>query len=193
MADPFFFFFSRSVPACARAFTRLIRPRPPTRGGRASRFPTLSLVDDQPISNGISVLLIVFSSGENNSPIAVVLARNVHFPMKPCVNATQEARLDVISARGFWGDRFSRSLFDAGVFHPTAQSAIQAPLASQYAKHERSKRREYEQWVCDVEGASFAPLAFSSTGGMGHACATTFKHKLPLSRCHIQGRCRPAE
>ena len=30
------------------------------------------------------MLLIVSSSGENNSPIAVVLARNVHFPMKPC-------------------------------------------------------------------------------------------------------------
>ena len=64
--------------------------------------------------------------------------------------------------------------------HPNAPSAIQAPLASQYAKHERSKRREYEQRVRDVEGASFVPLVFSSTGGMGPACATTFKRLADL-------------
>ena len=58
------------------------------------------------------------------------------------VNATHEARLD-ISVRGIWGDRFSRALFDGRVFYPNAPSAIQAPLVSQYAKHERSKRREY--------------------------------------------------
>ena len=56
-------------------------------------------------------------------------------------NATSEARLD-ISARGFWDDRFSRSLFDVRVFHPNAPSAVMAPLASQYIKHERSKRRQ---------------------------------------------------
>ena len=108
-------------------------------------------------------------------------------PLKPLsgeqlrrsANATQETRLD-ISARGFWGDRFSRSLFDVRVFHPNAPSAIQAPLASQYAKHERSKRREYEQRVCDVEGAGFVPLVFSSTGGMGPASATTFKRLADL-------------
>ena len=88
--------------------------------------------------------------------------------LRRSANATQEARLD-ISARGFWGDRFSRSLFDVRVYHLNAPSAIQAPLVSQYAKHERSncKRREYEQRVRDVEGASFVPLVFSSTGGMG--------------------------
>ena len=99
--------------------------------------------------------------------------------LRRSANATQEARLE-ISARGFWDDRFSRSLFDVRVFHPNAPSAIQAPLASQYAKHERSKRREYEQWVRDVEGASFVPLVFSSTGGMGPACATTFKRLADL-------------
>ena len=32
-----------------------------------------------------------------------------------------DARLDV-SARGFWGDRFSRTMFDVRVFHPNAPS-----------------------------------------------------------------------
>ena len=99
--------------------------------------------------------------------------------LRRSANATQEARLD-ISARGFWGDRFSRSLFDVRVFHPNAPSAIQAPLVSQYTKHERSKRREYEQRVRDIEGASFVPLVFSTTGGMGPACSITFKRLADL-------------
>ena len=75
------------------------------------------------------------------------------------------------------------------MFHPNAPSAIQAPLASQYAKHERSKRREYEQRVRDVEGASFVPLVFSSTGGMGPACATTFKRLADLLSDHEKLDC----
>lgn len=89
-------------------------------------------------------------------------------------NCASEARLD-IHARGFWGDRFSRTLFDVRVFHPNAPSARTASLASQYNKHERSTRRQYEQRVREVEGASFVPLVFSTAGGMGPACATTFK------------------
>ena len=64
--------------------------------------------------------------------------------------------------------------------HPNAPSAIQVPLVSQYATHECSKRREYEQRVRDVEGASFVPLVFSSTGGMGPAFAATFKRLADL-------------
>ena len=59
---------------------------------------------------------------------------------------------------------------------PTIQlPAIQAPLASQYAKRERSRRRKYEERVREVEGASFVLLVFSTTGGMGPACAMASK------------------
>ena len=92
----------------------------------------------------------------------------------PTCNTTAEARLD-IHARGFWGNRFSRTLFDVRVFHPNAPSARTSSLASQYSKHERSKRRTYEQRVREVEGATFVPLVFSTAGGMGPACTTTFK------------------
>ena len=68
-------------------------------------------------------------------------------------NASEESRLD-ISARAFWGDRFTGSLFDVRVFHPNAPSAIKAPLVSQYVKHERSKRCEYEKRVREIDGAS---------------------------------------
>ena len=87
---------------------------------------------------------------------------------------TAEARLD-ISACGFWGGRFTKTLFDVRVFHRNAPSARTASLTSQYSKHERSKRRQYEQGVREVEGASFVPLVFSTAGGMGPACSTTFK------------------
>ena len=89
-------------------------------------------------------------------------------------NASDEARLD-IGARGFWNDRFSRTLFDVRVFHPNAMSAQATALSSQYAKHERLKRREYEERVREVEGASFVPMIFSTAGGMGPAATITFK------------------
>ena len=89
-------------------------------------------------------------------------------------NVSDEARLD-ISARGFWRDRFSRTLFDVRVFHPNAMSAQAMALPSQYSKHERLKRRAYEERVRNVEGSSFVPLIFSTSGGMGPAATTTFK------------------
>ena len=80
-------------------------------------------------------------------------------------NVSPEARLD-ISARGFWENRFSRTLFDERVFHPNASSVRMVPLSSQYTRHERMKRREYEQRVREIDGCSFVPLIFSSAGGM---------------------------
>ena len=68
-------------------------------------------------------------------------------------NASDEARLDT-GAHGFWNNRFSRTLFDVRVFHPNAMSAKATALSSQYAKHERLIRCEYEERVCEVEGAS---------------------------------------
>ena len=52
------------------------------------------------------------------------------------------------------------------------------PVASQYVKQEKAKRRQYEQRVRNVEGASFVPLVLSTSGGMGRSAAVTFK---PLS------------
>ena len=95
-------------------------------------------------------------------------------------NVTKEARLD-ISARGIWGDHFSRSLFDVRFFHPNASSAITTSLASQHSKHERSKICQYEQRVREVECASFVPLVFSTAGGMGPACTTTRRFPSVLS------------
>ena len=94
-------------------------------------------------------------------------------------NVSPDARLDV-SARGFWGDRFSRTMFDVRVFHPKAPSSRSASVTSQFVKHEKAKRRQYEQRVRDVEGASFVPLVFSTSGGMARAAVLTFKRLASL-------------
>ena len=80
-----------------------------------------------------------------------------------------------ISARDFLGDRFSSTLFNVRVFHPNAWSTHHLPLASLYARHECTKRRQYEQRVCEAEHASFTPLIFSTARGMGRAASVTYK------------------
>ena len=54
-------------------------------------------------------------------------------------NVTKEARLD-ISARGFWGDHFSRSLFDVRVFHPNAPGLCNYDVACEPALQTRTQQ-----------------------------------------------------
>ena len=66
-------------------------------------------------------------------------------------NVTKEARLD-ISARGFWGDRFSRSLFDVRVFHATQtlplqlQRRFRASTPNTNPARDASTSRESVRW-----------------------------------------------
>ena len=93
-------------------------------------------------------------------------------------SATTEdnARLDV-AASGFWGGRFERAFFDVRVFNPYAPSNKTLPTATCYRRHEREKRRKYEERIREVEHASFVPLVMSCTGGAG-PCATVFFKRL---------------
>ena len=93
-------------------------------------------------------------------------------------NATTEdnARLDV-AASGFWGGRFERAFFDVRVFNPYAPSNRTLQTATCYRRHEREKRRKYEERIREVEHASFVPLVLSCTGGAG-PCATNFLQRL---------------
>ena len=87
-------------------------------------------------------------------------------------NRDDNARLD-IAANGFWGGRFERSYFDVRIFNPSAPS--NQPLHSAYRRHDKEKRREYQQRVHEVENASFTPLFFTTTGGMGDAATQFYK------------------
>ena len=88
-------------------------------------------------------------------------------------NRQDEARAD-IHARGFWGQRQS-AFFDVRVFHPNAPSYCNTSVPSLYRRHEAQKKREYGDRVREVEQASFTPLVFATTGGMGREAIVFYR------------------
>ena len=114
-------------------------------------------------------------------------------------NLQDGARLD-IAANGFWGGRFERTYLDVRVFNPHAPSNRHTQLSSCYRKHEREKKRAYEQRVREVEHATFTPLVMAATGGLANEANIFYKRlasKLALKwdtlysstlcwlRCHL--------
>ena len=89
-------------------------------------------------------------------------------------NTEDGARLDV-AATSFWDCHGQSAFFDVRVFNPLAQTHVSQPLATCYRKHEREKRRIYEQRVRDVEHGCFSPLVFNTSGGMGPTATTVYK------------------
>ena len=67
------------------------------------------------------------------------------------------------------------NMFDVRVFNPYAPSNKCSSLVSTYKKHEREKKRAYGQRVREVEHASFSPLVFSLTGGLGRETTCIIK------------------
>ena len=90
-------------------------------------------------------------------------------------NVEDGARLD-IAANGFWGGRYERTFIDVRIFNPHAPSNRNSDLATCYRKHERSKKRAYEQRVREVEHASFTPLVLSASGGMARGATNFYKN-----------------
>ena len=80
-------------------------------------------------------------------------------------NTQDGARLD-ISAQGFCTP-LDRVFTDIRVLHPQAPSNSNKNLMQMYQSHEGEKKRKYNTRVLQVEKASFTPLVFSTTGGMG--------------------------
>ena len=90
-------------------------------------------------------------------------------------NRQDEARAD-IHARGFWGQQ-QGAFFDVRVFHPNAPSYRNSAIPAIYRCDEQEKKRECGNHLQEVEKASFTPLVFATTGGMGKE-ATVFYHQL---------------
>ena len=59
--------------------------------------------------------------------------------------------------------------------HPFAASNVVLPLDGLYKKHELEKTNLYGDRVRQVEKASFEPLVFLMTGGVGPRCTATVK------------------
>ena len=72
-------------------------------------------------------------------------------------------------AQGFWGERRQDAFFDVRVFNPHASSNRLTSPSACYKKHEKEKRRVYDQRVREMERGTFTPLVLSATGGMGPA------------------------
>ena len=53
---------------------------------------------------------------------------------------------------------------------PNVDSHKDLTLDQVYRLHENEKKRMYEPRVLEVEQASFTPLVFTTTGGMGREC-----------------------
>ena len=85
-----------------------------------------------------------------------------------------EARPD-IRARGFWRPG-QNAFFDIRVTN--INSASQANMSTEkiYAKHEKEKKRNYNQRIMDVEHGTFSPLVFSVNGGIAPECEKYHHH-----------------
>ena len=83
-------------------------------------------------------------------------------------NISEKARLD-ISAIGIWG-KYEKTFFDVRISHPNADSYLDKSLTTIYKEHEAKKKSEYNDRVLHNERASFTPLVFTTTGGMGPEC-----------------------
>ena len=85
-----------------------------------------------------------------------------------------QARLDV-AASGISGGQFQRTFIDVRVFNPYASSNRSKPLAACYAKHEKEKKRTYEQRIQHAGHAPFVPAVFSTSGGMSKCASALYK------------------
>ena len=94
-------------------------------------------------------------------------------------NTEDGARLD-IAANGFWGGRLERMFLDVRVFNPIAPSNRRTSLDKCFSKHEKEKKRAYEQRVCEIEHASFTPLVMSATGGLAKEATNFYKRLASL-------------
>ena len=83
-------------------------------------------------------------------------------------------------ARGVWS-QFERSFYDIRVTHPNCLSNIGKPVADIYVEHQKAKKSEYQERVLQSEKASFTPLIFTTSGGMGPECTILYKRIAELT------------
>ena len=68
---------------------------------------------------------------------------------------------------GFW-IKHQDAFFDVRVFNPLAASNQNPNILTTFQRHEREKRRMYDQRIREIEHGLFTPLVFSDSacGGM---------------------------
>ena len=72
-----------------------------------------------------------------------------------------------MSARNIWSP-LEKAFLDIRVFHAQAKTnRSHGTIQKMYKAHENQKKSLYNQRVIQVERATFTPVVFSTTGGMG--------------------------
>ena len=87
---------------------------------------------------------------------------------------SENARADIRS-RGFWR-KGQNAFFDVKITNADADSQARQQLDTLLKKHEREKKRLYNDRIMNIEGGSFTPLVFTIKGVMGPECAVYHKH-----------------
>ena len=105
------------------------------------------------------------------------IPEGVSFPASTIT--TEGARLD-IAMNGFWGGRFEKSFIDVRIFNPHAPSNKKESISASYLKHEKNKKRSYENRVREIEFATFTPIVMSATGGMAKQATIFYKRLASL-------------
>ena len=95
------------------------------------------------------------------------------FPLRS-TNTEEGARLD-IKAQKFWDKSKKSTFFDVRIFNSHAPANCTSSTDACYRRHEREKRRAYEQRVLEVEHGTFTPLVLSTSGGWGPSATVAFK------------------
>ena len=69
-----------------------------------------------------------------------------------------DSRIDIRS-KGFW-NQHQDAFFNVRVFNPLASSNQNSAINTIFLRHEKEKRRSYDQRIREVEYGSFTPLVF---------------------------------
>ncbi len=93
--------------------------------------------------------------------------------LQPGTNTADQARLDV-AAKGIFSSH-ETTFFDVRVTNPNAPSNSQKSLKEVYLKNEKEKMTKYNDRVIQIEKASFIPLVYTTSGGMGPQCEKVHK------------------
>ena len=93
--------------------------------------------------------------------------------LPPGTTRKEDAKLD-ICARNLWAP-LAKAVVDIKVLHPQAPFNGNESIPAMYQAHELEKKRKYNARVINIESATFTPLVFSTSGGMGPEASVFYK------------------
>ena len=92
-----------------------------------------------------------------------------------------------VGARGFWR-KGQNAFFDVRITNTKSESQRHLTSEKIFTKHEREKKRQYNNRIMNVEHGTFTPLVFSVNGGMAKECLKF--HKFVAEKIANKSGCR---